>query len=89
VVFDGTEQFATEATEPSPINVYGETKRTAEKRVLSSHPDSVVVRTNIYGWTATEGQSLAEWVLDRLDAGQPVPGFVDVYTTSDWMFSSC
>jgi dTDP-4-dehydrorhamnose reductase len=80
-VFDGTGRFATEDTEPSPINVYGETKRTAEKRVLNSHPDSVVVRTNIYGWTVTEGQSLAEWVLDRIDAAQTVPAFADVYTT--------
>lgn len=80
-VFDGTEQFATENTEPAPINVYGETKRTAEQRVRNTHSDSVVVRTNIYGWTITEGQSLAEWVLDRLDAGQPVPAFTDVYTT--------
>lgn len=80
-VFDGEEGFYTESSDPNPINVYGETKRTAERCVLSRPVDAVVVRTNIYGWNVTDGKSLAEWVLDRLRNDRPVPAFTDAYMT--------
>jgi dTDP-4-dehydrorhamnose reductase len=80
-VFDGTEKLYTESHDPNPINVYGETKREAEKRVLSSDVDSVVVRTNIYGWNVTDSQSLAEWIINTLRKDETVPGFADAYFT--------
>lgn len=80
-VFNGKGQFYAESDEPDPINVYGETKREAERRVLSAHHDSVVVRTNIYGWNMTNSQSLAEWILGRLRDDRTVPGFASVYFT--------
>ncbi len=42
-------------------------------------PDSLIIRTNIYGWNMQEKQSLAEWVLGRLERGEPVSGFRDVH----------
>jgi dTDP-4-dehydrorhamnose reductase len=36
---------------------------------------------NIYGWNAQNKDSLAEWALRRLEAGQDVPGFADVFFT--------
>jgi hypothetical protein len=36
---------------------------------------------NIYGWNAQNKESLAEWVLRRLEEGRDVPGFTDVFFT--------
>jgi dTDP-4-dehydrorhamnose reductase len=80
-IFDGSEKFYTESHEPNPINVYGETKREAEKRVLSSDVDSIVVRTSIYGWNINDNQSIAEWVINKLRDNESVPGFADAYFT--------
>ena len=78
-VFDGklTAGYKEEDT-PAPLNVYARTKWLGEKAVLEAAPDSLVVRTNLYGWNVQPKQSLAEWVLSRLEAGVEVPGFDDV-----------
>ena len=78
-VFDGEQGGYTEEDEPHPINVYGESKAEGERVVLSEHPEALIVRTNIYGWNAQAKQSLAEWFLARLEAGQPCPGFTDAW----------
>jgi dTDP-4-dehydrorhamnose reductase len=80
-VFDGSERFYSESHNPNPINVYGKTKRKAEKRVLSSDADSIVVRTSIYGWNVTDNQSLVEWIINTLRKRKMVPGFIDAYFT--------
>ena len=50
-VFDGTSTRPyTEEDAPNPLSVYGRSKLLGEKRVLESHPSSLVVRTEwIYG----------------------------------------
>ena len=44
-------------------------------------PEAIVVRTTIYGWNTVSKMSLAEWFLDRLEAGKEAPGFVDAWFT--------
>lgn len=78
-VFDGEKGQYTETDDPNPINVYGRTKLTAENVVQESHANAVVIRTNIYGWNATAGRSLAEWMLGKLRAGEELPAFADAY----------
>lgn len=80
-VFDGERGGYTEADEPRPINVYGHSKLDGELAVLAEHPQALVVRTNIYGWNAQPKLSLAEWFLERLEAGQTCPGFADAWFT--------
>lgn len=80
-VFDGTTKFATEATGRSPINVYGRTKMKGEDVAAHAHPDSLVIRTNFFGWGPPYKLSLSDWILARLRAGEEVPGFTDVYFT--------
>jgi dTDP-4-dehydrorhamnose reductase len=80
-VFDGQRGGYTEEDEPHPINVYGESKLEGEWAVLSEYPGALIVRTNIYGWNAQAKQSLAEWFLARLEAGQETPGFTDAWFT--------
>ncbi len=77
-VFGGERGSYSEADPPAPVNVYGASKRAGEEAVRAALPSALIVRTNLYGWNALPKQSLAEWVLDRLEAGEEVPGFGDV-----------
>ncbi len=78
-VFDGTVGLYDEVASPNPLNVYGRTKLAGEKVVKQHIVDHLIIRTNTYGWNARLKFSLAEWLLDRLNHGQIVPGFADIY----------
>lgn len=77
-VFDGQRGNYCETDPPAPLNVYAHSKRQGEIAVLQAHPGSLLVRTNIYGWTLSPKLSLAGWILHRLRSGVAVPGFQDV-----------
>ena len=77
-VFDGNSRSFAERDLPNPTNVYAASKLAGETAVQEEAESSLVLRTNIYGWNVQEKQSLAEWVIDKLEAGQTVPGFADV-----------
>jgi dTDP-4-dehydrorhamnose reductase len=49
LVFDGKKGEAyVETDEPSPLNVYGQSKAEAERRVLAAHPAALVVRASAF-----------------------------------------
>jgi dTDP-4-dehydrorhamnose reductase len=77
-VFDGARGGYREDDAPMPVNTYARSKLAGEEEVRAALPGALVLRTNLYGWNAQKKQSLAEWVLGRLEAGEPVPGFTDV-----------
>lgn len=77
-VFDGERGGYTEDDDPAPLNAYARSKLWGEHRVREALPGALVLRTNLYGWNAQPRQSLGEWVLGRLEAGAPFPGFFDV-----------
>ncbi len=77
-VFDGKRGDYTERDAPNPINVYGHSKLEGEQAVLEADPDALVVRTNLYGWSAQPKKSLAEWFLANLESGNPCYGFADI-----------
>lgn len=78
-VFDGLKGGYTEADTPAPVNYYAKTKLHSEHVVMSKVTEHLIVRASIYGWNAQPKCSLAEWVLAKLEAGQRVPGFTDVF----------
>ena len=78
-VFDGATGAYAEEADPHPVNAYAHSKLEGERSVRAAHPGALVVRTNIFGWNARKKQSLAEWVLGKLRAGETVPGFRDVW----------
>jgi dTDP-4-dehydrorhamnose reductase len=80
-VFDGKAGNYSERDQPFPVNAYARSKLNGERQVSDRHPQPAVARVNLYGWNAQNKFSLAEWVLDRLTEGLPVPGFTDVYFT--------
>jgi dTDP-4-dehydrorhamnose reductase len=77
-VFDGKRGGYVETDEPAPLNVYARSKLAAEREIQRRNPSSTIVRVNIYGWNAQDKESLAEWILRRLEGGKDVPGFTDV-----------
>jgi|SRR5208282_879967 len=80
-VFDGSRGNYIETDEPAPLNVYARSKLAGERETLRRNPSAMLVRVSIYGWNAQNKDSLAEWVLRRLEEGKDVPGFTDVFFT--------
>ena len=80
-VFDGKRGDYAETDEPAPLNVYARSKLAGEQETLRRNAAAIVVRVSIYGWNAQNKDSLAEWVLRRLEEGSDVPGFTDVFFT--------
>jgi len=84
-VFDGeTDEPYTEADDPNPIQVYGETKLEGEQRVLEAHSEAVVCRLSfVWGRHGATGnlEGFPAWVLGRARGGESVPLFTDQYVT--------
>ena len=78
-VFDGTRSMNVEGDPVRPLSVYGRTKYDGEVACAKANPGTLIARINIYGWNAQAKQSLAEWMLSKLEAGESFPGFTDVY----------
>jgi dTDP-4-dehydrorhamnose reductase len=78
-VFDGKRGHYSETDTPAPLNVYASTKLQGEREVARLNPEAIIARVSLYGWNAQNKESLAEWVLKRLNLGKTVPGFSDVF----------
>ena len=62
----------------NPINVYGETKLNGEQAVLEHRSDSIVARTNVFGWNVKPGRvSSAEKIFHALKGGSHIALFND------------
>ncbi|MDQ5846633.1 MAG: dTDP-4-dehydrorhamnose reductase [Acidobacteriota bacterium] len=77
-VFDGEKGDYSEDDIPNPLNVYAQSKLAGEQAVREELAESLIVRTNIYGWNVQKKLSLAEWMLARFEAQQTIPAFEDV-----------
>ncbi len=79
-VFDGLKGSYREGDKPNPINIYGDTKKAAERSLFATVSNSVVVRiNNTYGRPTFGGSSFSEWILDRVGKGEPVPLYINQY----------
>ncbi len=66
-----------EGTE-DPVNTYGRSKLAGERAAMA-HPRGLVLRTNLFGPSRTEGrQSLSDFVADSLTARRPITLFADI-----------
>jgi dTDP-4-dehydrorhamnose reductase len=77
-VFDGSLGNYKESDPVSPVNVYARSKVLAEAAVAEALPESLIVRTNIYGWNLQDKSSLAEWMLKQFESATRFSGFDDV-----------
>jgi dTDP-4-dehydrorhamnose reductase len=77
-VFDGIRGAYKETDEAKPLNYYALTKFWGEQAALAENVNSLVIRTNIYGFHLTAGSSLVEWALSNLEQNKTIDGFDDV-----------
>jgi dTDP-4-dehydrorhamnose reductase len=86
-VFSGYQGNYLENDPVEPFSFYGETKVAGEKLVTSISPESLVIRTNFFGWSAPGNVSVLEFFLNSLRLGREVPGFRDSTVTSIYVTS--
>jgi dTDP-4-dehydrorhamnose reductase len=86
LVHISTDHFWSEALNPRsenfdsiPINQYGNSKLSAEEIVLRTNPDSLIIRTNFFGWGPRHKPSLVDWILHQLESKGQVSAFEDVF----------
>ncbi len=80
-VYDGIEGNFSEDDNISPNNYYGHSKYQGELEILKKK-DSLILRTNIFGWNIQNKKSLGEWILGELKAKQRITGFKDAHFSS-------
>src|SRR3989344_9384563 len=82
-VFEGEKGDYTELDQTNPINIYGKTKLNAEQYIQKIYEKTnnnyAIVRTNIYGWNRKNKESLAEWMLHKLERQEKLSGIKDVF----------
>ncbi len=76
-IFDGSKGNYRETDAPTPISVYGRTKRLAELAVKAAHPQAIIVRPVFFGWSVSGQRSLGEFFINSLTEGRSVQGFID------------
>lgn len=80
-VYDGVKGNFSEDDNINPQNHYGVTKYEGELEVRKKE-NSLILRTNLFGWNIQDKKSLGEWILESLKAKQKINGFEDVYFSS-------
>jgi dTDP-4-dehydrorhamnose reductase len=65
----------------SPVNTYAETKASAEISVIRNHPESLIIRTNFYGWGTSYRKSFSDMVIDNLRNKIKIILFKDIFHT--------
>ena len=80
-VYDGVNGNFSESDDITPQNYYGQSKYEGELEILKKE-NSLIFRTNIFGWNIQEKESLGEWILEALKKGQAIHGFRDAIFSS-------
>lgn len=80
-VFDGVEGNYSESSPTNPFSIYGKTKLEAEGLVLT-YANSLVIRTNFFGWSPTGERSILEFFVNNLSQLKAVKGFTDFTVSS-------
>ena len=84
-VYDGCKGGHRETDPVSPQNYYGLSKYKGEIEALENK-NTLIIRTNIYGWNILNKHSIAEWILDELLNKKQIKGFKDVFFSSIYNF---
>jgi dTDP-4-dehydrorhamnose reductase len=86
-LFSGETPLQPETAAVEPLNCYARTKAEGEAQALDACPGALVLRTNFFGWGLPYRQSLSDWILTALRAGQSIGLFTDVFFTPILMSS--
>jgi dTDP-4-dehydrorhamnose reductase len=89
LVYDGEKGNYAEHDIPSPLSIYGKTKREAEKICLSASTNVLVVRITLqYGWGNRNTRSFSDWLFGNLQSGKESPLFTDQYRSPAYVFDT-
>lgn len=80
-LFSGEASLIDETHPIAPKNVYGRTKAEAELRVLDAYAQTLVIRTNFYGWGPSYRRSFSDVIIGTLRSGKELMLFKDVFYT--------
>ena len=78
-IFGGNGSFFREEDPTEIVNVYARTKFEAEKVVAAHCPDSLIVRTNFFGWGPKYRPSLNDWIVSKLSNGEYIDMYQDIF----------
>jgi dTDP-4-dehydrorhamnose reductase len=74
----GEETPRSEESELWPINVYGKTKIFGEKLIAGENPDALILRTNFFGFSYRNQNTLMEKIVSNLKQSKKFNGYSDV-----------
>ena len=80
-LFSGLNPFSSEESPLCPQNVYGASKVDAEKRVLQSNPDSLVIRTNFFCWGPSYRNSFSDFLINSIREKKKISLYTDIFYT--------
>lgn len=80
-LYDGKKSFYDEKENTFPLNWYGRSKAEAEKKILKENKNSLIIRTNFYGWGNYNKVSISDWVINSLEKQNSINAFNDVHFT--------
>jgi len=81
-LFEGDKPMYSEDDMPAPVNVYGKMKVEAELISRQIHSNTVIVRTNFFGWSHSyHTQTFGEWLYNSLNKKIPINLYTDYYFT--------
>tara|TARA_B110001454_G_C12691013_1_gene422311 strand:+ start:746 stop:1615 length:870 start_codon:yes stop_codon:yes gene_type:complete len=76
-VFDGQTGMYKENDKVNPLNIYTKSKALAENYVQDNAKNSVIVRTNFYGFDK-KNKWFFNWIINSLSSGKKITGFTDL-----------
>ena len=80
-LYDGDKSYYSEEDKKSPLNKYAETKSMAEEEIMSENKNSLIIRTNFFGWGPSYKNSFSDKILKHLEAEKKIDLFGDVFYT--------
>ena len=80
-LYDGDKSYYSEEDKKSPLNKYAETKSMAEDEIMSENKNSLIIRTNFFGWGPSYKNSFSDKILNSLETQKKIGLFGDVYYT--------
>jgi dTDP-4-dehydrorhamnose reductase len=85
MVFNGTKGSAYHEGDPvSPVNIYGQSKAEAERKVLTIYPESLVVRSSAF-FGPWDQYNFVTATLTRLARGEEVAAASDLYVSPTYI----
>lgn len=84
-VYDGIKGDFSENDDINPLNYYGLSKYKGEKEAITKR-NSLILRTNLFGWNIQNKYSLAEWIVNELFNNRSINGFTDALFSTLYTF---